>query len=137
MSEQTTHADAAMDDAAVRILASQINMTLELFDALDEGIALYRRDGTVVTGNATARTMVGRTQAELRDAYFTIHLAPGDFAKVLGFYQTLLATELPVEFDANFIHADGTPVPVHVRLLPARYQGRMVGIYGIAQQTAP
>lgn len=137
MPDETNFASSALDDAAVQILASQINMTLELFDALDDGIALYRRDGTVVTGNATARTMVGRTQAELRDAYFTIHIAPEDIASVLGTYRRLLATEAPVSFTTRFIHVDGTPIPVAVRLLPARYQGRMVGIYGIARRLAP
>jgi PAS domain S-box-containing protein len=127
---------SALDDAAVRVLASQLNLNAALFDALPEGIALYRKDGIAVTGNVAARTLVGRTVAELRDAHFTVHIAREGWIDVATYHRAVLETGENAEFPTTFLHADGTRVPVTVTLIPARYQGAIVGIYGIARPRA-
>jgi PAS domain S-box-containing protein len=126
-------ASAALDDAAVRVLASHLNLVADLFDALDEGIALYRRDGTVVTGNATSRRWVGRAPGELRDAFFAVHIAPEALSEAAAMQRHVLESGENVAFATTFIHADGTRIPVDVKLIPARYQGAIVGVYGIAR----
>jgi PAS domain S-box-containing protein len=124
---------AALDDADLLVLAGEFHAAPDLFDGLAEGIALYRCDGSIVTGNRASRRMVGRTAQELVGRHFSIHIAPSERERVAAHHRQLIETEEPVAFETKFIHADGSSIDAAVRLLPARSRGRLVGVLGIAQ----
>jgi len=126
-------AAAALTDADLLLLAGEFLAKPDLFDGLSEGIALYRCDGTIVTGNRASRHMVGRSAHELLGRHFSIHVAPGEIARVTAAHIRLIETEEPVALETRFVHADGSPIDVAVRLLPARSRGRLVGVLGIAE----
>ncbi len=126
-------AAAALDDADLLVLAGEFHAAPDLFDGLAEGIALYRCDGSVVTGNRASRRMVGRTAHDLIGRHFSIHVAPSELERVAALHMQLIENEEPVSFETKFIHADGSLIDVAVRLLPARSRGRLVGVLGIAQ----
>jgi diguanylate cyclase (GGDEF)-like protein/PAS domain S-box-containing protein len=125
-------AAAALDDADLRMLAGEFQSAPDLFDGLTESIALYRRDGTIVTGNLTAKRLIGRSARELVGQHFSVHIAPQEVDRVSALYARLLADEEPISFETQFIHANGSLIDVEAKLLPARSRGRLVGILGIA-----
>ncbi len=125
-------AAAALNDADLLVLAGEFHAAPDLFDGLAEGIALYRLDGSVVTGNRASRRMVGRTAHDLIGRHFSIHVAPDELERVAAMHVRLIESEEPVAFETKFIHADGSLLDVAVRLLPARSRGRLVGVLGIA-----
>ena len=91
-----------------------------------------RRDGTIVTGNQASRRMVGRGARELIGRHFSVHVAPHEVQRVANLHARLIETEEPQAFETQFLHADGSPIDVAVRLMPARLRGRLVGVLGIA-----
>jgi hypothetical protein len=90
-----------------------------------------------MAGNAVARALVGdRLSNDLRGQTFHAHL-PIEIAldAARQFARCVTSGEL-VEGDTWFLHSDGTHIPVRVRLVPARFDGEIVGVIGIARPLA-
>ncbi|HEV8021506.1 MAG TPA: diguanylate cyclase [Candidatus Lustribacter sp.] len=123
--------------------SADIHDYLKLLDRVPEtfrrswdAIAIYDIEGRVIVGNAVARAMIGTDRAlALRGRHFTAHLtleaatkAARDFAHCVTLGQT-------VDSDSEFIDARGEPIPVRMRLVPARLEGRIVGVIGFARDS--
>lgn len=122
---------------------ADINDYLKLLDRVPEtfrrswdAIAIYDIEGRVIVGNAVARAMIGTDRAlTLRGRHFTAHLtldaatkAARDFAHCVTLGQT-------VDSDSVFTDVHGEPVPVRMRLVPARLDGKIVGVIGFARDS--
>ena len=108
-----------------------------LFEGCGDAIALYRLDGTIVAGNRAALDMVGATGTELLNAHFRTHVSDGEARRIAHHFADAAAGGEP-EFETVFLHRDGHNVAVWARLLPARVEGEIVGVYGYARDvTAP
>jgi len=108
----------------------------EVFRRSWDAVAIYDLEGRVLRGNAAARSIVGAGRAaELQGSHFSAHMtlaaatrAARDFAHCVTLGQT-------VESDGVFLDAQGQPVPVRIRLVPARVRGRIVGVIGFARDS--
>jgi diguanylate cyclase (GGDEF)-like protein/PAS domain S-box-containing protein len=108
----------------------------EIFRRSWDAIAIYDLEGRVRRGNAAARAMVGATRAAgLQGSHFSAHMtleagtrAARDFAHCVTLGQT-------IESDSVFTDGNGEPVPVRLRLVPARVDGRIVGVIGFARDS--
>jgi diguanylate cyclase (GGDEF)-like protein/PAS domain S-box-containing protein len=108
----------------------------EIFRRSWDAIAIYDLEGRVRRGNAAARAMVGATRAAgLQGSHFSAHMtleaatrAARDFAHCVTLGQT-------IESDGVFTDGNGEPVPVRMRLVPARVAGRIVGVIGFARDS--
>lgn len=108
-----------------------------LFEGCGDAIALYRLDGTIAAGNRAALEMVGASGTELLNAHFRTHVSGSEAQRIAPFFAQALAGDEP-EFETVFLHKDGHDVSVWARLLPARVEGEIVGVYGYARDvTAP
>lgn len=113
-----------------------LERTPEIFRRSWDAIAIYDLAGRVQRGNAAARAMVGATRAaRLQGSHFSAHMtleaatrAARDFAHCVTLGQT-------IETDSVFIDGKGEPVPVRMRLVPARVDGRIVGVIGFARDS--
>ena len=110
----------------------------EMFRQSWDAIAVYDLEGRVVLGNAAARTMVGSERAAmLQGHHFTAHMtleastqAARDMAHCIALGQT-------VDSHSVFVDGSGQPVPVLTRLVPARIDGKIVGVVGFARDQRP
>jgi diguanylate cyclase (GGDEF)-like protein/PAS domain S-box-containing protein len=118
---------------------SQLVQTLERLPALfalsHDAIALYAPDGTVVVGNDAARALVGAAGFELRGSHFSRHVGPGELEDVDRHFLAALSGKT-AEFESVFTSRGGDAVDVIARLIPARADGKIVGVFGIARDVA-
>jgi diguanylate cyclase (GGDEF)-like protein/PAS domain S-box-containing protein len=108
-----------------------------LFEGCGDAIALYRLDGTIAAGNRAALDMVGATGEQLLNAHFQTHVSGSEAQRIAHFFAEA-ATGGEPEFETAFMHREGHEITVWARLLPARVEGEIVGVYGYARDvTAP
>lgn len=126
----------ADDNADIQDYLNALERAPEIFRRSWDAIAIYDLEGRVRRGNAAARAMVGATRAaRLRGSHFSAHMtleaatrAARDFAYCVTLGQT-------IESDSVFIDGKGEPVPVRMRIVPARVAGRIVGAIGFARDS--
>jgi diguanylate cyclase (GGDEF)-like protein/PAS domain S-box-containing protein len=106
----------------------------ETFRRSWDAVAIYDLDGRVVLGNAVARAMVGPDMAaRLQGRHFTAHLTLEEATKAARDFAHCVTLGQPVESHSVFVDGNGQPIPVRVRLVPARLRGRIVGVIGFAR----
>jgi diguanylate cyclase (GGDEF)-like protein/PAS domain S-box-containing protein len=104
-----------------------------LFYDQPQAIVLYDLDGRIVVGNTAAVTLLGHPQGTLVGSHFSAHLAPHCIAAAHRVSQQAALGEAQ-DFEAVFVHADGHPVNVSTTVIPARFGGEVVGLYGIVRE---
>jgi len=115
----------------LRHLLDGLQSSFELLEGLNDYVAVYDREGTIVSGNRKAGLLIGRRPETLIGEDFKIHVVPAEHERVQAAFSTILRGEATPEFETRFLHADGTEIHVLARLLPATHDGEIVGVYGI------
>lgn len=122
-------------------ISADLRRYLELLDRAPEvfrrawdAIAIYDLGGRLVAGNAAARALVGdRLADDLDGAHFTAHLPLGEATAAARIFAQVATSGDPVDTTGAFRDADGSPIPVSIRLVPARFDGKIVGVIGFAR----
>jgi len=126
-------------------LSADIHDYLKILDRVPEtfrrswdAIAIYDLEGRVMVGNAPARAMIGSERAaSLQGRHFTAHLTLEAATKAARDFAHCVTHGESVESESVFVGADGQPVPVRTRLVPARLNGHIVGVIGFARDARP
>ena len=124
-------------EGLVRVLRD----SLDVYDLLQEGVALCAPDGTVVFANRAIYRLVGAERDGQPKPRLASFLAPGEQAAVEAAFAGVLETRAEAEVETAFAHADGSRIEVSVRLAPALAEEAFVGILAVvtditAQTTA-
>jgi diguanylate cyclase (GGDEF)-like protein/PAS domain S-box-containing protein len=122
-------------------LPAELRTYLELLDRVPEvfrrawdAIAIYDLEGRLVAGNAAARALVGdRLADDLGGAHFTAHLPLGAATAAARMFAQVATSGETVNTESAFRDADGSPIPVSIRLVAARFEGKIVGVIGFAR----
>jgi diguanylate cyclase (GGDEF)-like protein/PAS domain S-box-containing protein len=110
----------------------------ETFRRAWDAIAIYDLDGRVMLGNAAARAMVGPdVAAALQGNHFTSHLTLEEATKTARDFAHCVTLGKTVDSHSVFVDGSGKPVPVRVRLVPARVRGQVVGVIVFARDVRP
>jgi diguanylate cyclase (GGDEF)-like protein/PAS domain S-box-containing protein len=97
-----------------------------------DAIVVYRLDGTIVAGNRAARAFVP-DEVNLLGSHFFVHMSPDERVKAQTEFNAIIRNGEPRNFESVFALPGGRRINVDIRLLPARIDGVMVGVYGIAR----
>lgn len=120
--------------APLREYLKQLEGIPELFRRSPEAIAIYDLDGRLIVGNAAARSLVGDELAgSLAGQHFSAHLPLSEATQAARLFAHVATTGESVDTEGWFRDAGGTPIPVMVRLVPARFDGEIVGVIGFAR----
>ena len=123
--------------------SADIHDYLKLLDRVPEtfrrswdAIAIYDIEGRVIVGNAAARSMIGTDRAlTLRGRHFTALLTLEAATKAAREFAHCVTLGETVNSESVFTDARGEPVPVRMRLVPARLDGRIVGVIAFARDS--
>jgi diguanylate cyclase (GGDEF)-like protein/PAS domain S-box-containing protein len=106
----------------------------EMFRRAWDAIAIYDLDGRIMLGNAAARALVGSDlAAELQGRHFTSHLTLEEATKTAHDFARCATLGETVEGQSVLLDGSGQAIPVRLRLVPARVDGRIVGVVGFAR----
>jgi diguanylate cyclase (GGDEF)-like protein/PAS domain S-box-containing protein len=106
----------------------------ETFKRSWDAIAVYDLEGHVMRGNAAARAIVGPGLAsELQGRHFTAHMSLDEETKAARAFAHCVTLGETVEGNTVFRDGDGRAYPVQTRLVPARLDGKIVGVVGFAR----
>lgn len=110
----------------------------ETFRRSWDAIAIYDLDGRLVIGNAAARNLVGAESGPtLVGQHFSVHLALDQATTAARAFANVVKSGEVVDAETVFREANGTAIPVRTRLVPARLDGRVVGVIGFARDIRP
>jgi diguanylate cyclase (GGDEF)-like protein/PAS domain S-box-containing protein len=106
----------------------------EVFQRSWDAIAIYDLEGRILLGNAAARALVGGERAVPAQRYhltscMTLEAstqAARDFARCIALGRTVNSRSV-------FVDGTGQTIPVRLRLVPARLNGKIVGVIGFAR----
>ena len=106
----------------------------EIFRRSWDAIVIYDLEGRVMLGNAAARAMVGPDlAAALQGRHFTAHLTLEEATKTARDFAHCVTLGKTIESTSVYVDGTGHPVPVRVRLVPARVKGTIVGVIVFAR----
>lgn len=106
----------------------------EVFRRAWDAIAIYDLEGRVVAANASALNLIGVDFANsIAGEHFSAHLPLGEAAKAARSFAKVATGGGSLNVDMNFRDAHENEIPVSVRLVAARLQGRIVGVIGFAR----
>lgn len=109
----------------------------ELFKSSWDAIGIYDVQGNLVAGNAVARKLVGRHLAnKLAGQHFSAHMGLDESTAAARIFAHVVTTGEISDGETLFREGDGTPVPVLTRLVPARLDGKIVGVIGFARDVS-
>jgi diguanylate cyclase (GGDEF)-like protein/PAS domain S-box-containing protein len=99
-----------------------------------DAIAIYDLEGRVMAGNAVARAIIGTDRAaSMQGRHFAEHMTLEAATKAARDFAHCVTLGQSVESRSVFVGPDGQPIPVRTRLVPARVEGRIVGVIGFAR----
>ena len=123
-------------DADIHDYLRLLDRVPETFRRSWDAIAIYDLEGRVMLGNAVARAMIGgERSASLQGRHFTTHMTLDAATKSAREFAHCVTLGRPVESDSVFIDGDGELLPVRTRLVPARIDGKLVGVVGFARDS--
>ncbi len=117
------------DTEALREVARALERFPSLFALSFDAIVLCDPNGMRLLGNDVAKELIG---GDFNGSHFAPDVAPAALAVFTANFKIALAGE-SIEFESVFTRRDGEPVNVIIRLIPAFYGRRIVGVYGIAR----
>lgn len=123
------------DESGLASLVELIRRIPDLYFQSWDAIAIYRLDGTLVSGNKIARSLSG--DVDLAGSNFLAHMDPQERATALREFGEVVRTGKPITGESVFSMPNGTKLNVEILLLPAHLDGVMVGVYGIARDVTP
>jgi diguanylate cyclase (GGDEF)-like protein/PAS domain S-box-containing protein len=106
----------------------------ETFKRSWDAIAIYDLEGRLMLGNAAARAIVGPTlAAELQGRHYMAHLTLEEETKAARAFAQCVTLGETIEGETVFRDGEGRAFPVRTRLVPARLDGKIVGVVGFAR----
>ncbi len=103
-----------------------------LYADTPDAVVLYDLTGHTIAANEAAQLLTGYAPHEFRGSSFEKHVAPRDLERVRLAVKTALAGGTD-HFDTSARHKDGSIIPVECYVFPARFNDRIVGIFGQAR----
>lgn len=123
-------------DADIHAYLRLLDRVPETFRRSWDAIAIYDLEGRVMLRNAVARAMIGSERsATLQGRHFTTHMTLEAATKAARDFAHCVTSGVPVESESVFVDGDGLPVPVRTRLVPARIDGKLVGVVAFARDS--
>ncbi len=120
--------------ADIRDYLKLLERVPETFRRSSDAIAIYDLEGRVMAGNAVAQAMLGTERAaDMLGRHFAEHMTFEAATKAARAFAHCVTHGQSVESNSTFVGADGQPIPVSTRLVPARIDGRIVGVVGFAR----
>jgi diguanylate cyclase (GGDEF)-like protein/PAS domain S-box-containing protein len=119
---------------ALRDYLTLLERVPETFSRAWDAIAIYDLEGRLIAGNPAAHALVGEDFAvALRGGHFTEHLALDVARQSARSFAECATSGNAVEVESLMRDARGASIPVRVRLVPARFDGAIVGVIGFAR----
>ena len=123
-------------DADIHAYLRLLDRVPETFRRSWDAIAIYDLEGRVMLGNAVARAMIGSERAAtLQGRHFTTNMTLEAATKAARDFAHCVTLGRPVDSDSVFVDRDGQLLPVRTRLVPARLNGKLVGVIGFARDS--
>ena len=116
----------------LNLLLGDLRSSAELFEGLNDCVVLYAPDGCWMACNRKAAQLVGHEPAELLGQQLGHFIPEKEKARVTSLFEAALRGEPLPELETHLVHADGSNLEVLLRLIPATFEGEIVGVYGIA-----
>jgi diguanylate cyclase (GGDEF)-like protein/PAS domain S-box-containing protein len=121
---------------ALREYLALLDRVPEVFRRSWDAIAIYDIEGRLMAGNAAARKLIGQELATtVQGQHFNSHMSLDVARRAARQFAECVTSGKVMEGDSTFREADGTPIPVRVKLVPARLDGVIVGVIGFARDT--
>lgn len=117
--------------ASLEELVRALRGSLDVYDRLQEGLAVYAPSGAVALVNATIFQLVGEEPDGGGTADFADYLEPGDVAAFKGAFAGVLESGAETEIETVLIGRDGSRINVAVRLAAAHADGDVAGVLAI------
>jgi diguanylate cyclase (GGDEF)-like protein/PAS domain S-box-containing protein len=117
------------DDAdMLREVVRALERSPSLFSLSRDAVVLYAPDGAMVVGNDASRALIGE---EFSGFHSGQHIAAGELDRAQAYLSVALSGQ-SVDFEAVLIGRDGKVINVIARLIPALFDAKIVGVFGIA-----
>ncbi len=123
------------DESGLASLVELLRRIPDLYFQSWDAIAIYRLDGTLVSGNKIARSFSG--DVDLAGSTFSSHMDAQERAMAQREFGEVVRTGKSTTGESVFSMPNGTKLNVEILLLPAHLDGVMVGVYGIARDVTP
>jgi diguanylate cyclase (GGDEF)-like protein/PAS domain S-box-containing protein len=123
------------DESGLASLVELIRRIPDLYFQSWDAIAIYRLDGTLVSGNKIARALSG--DVDLAGSNYLAHMDPQERATALREFGEVVRTGKPITGESVFSMPNGVKLNVEILLMPAHLDGVMVAIYGVARDVTP
>jgi diguanylate cyclase (GGDEF)-like protein/PAS domain S-box-containing protein len=112
-------------------LVRALRGSLDVYDRLNEGVALYAPDGVVAFANATIFRLVGDEPGSAPTIDFTDYLADDEQGPFNIAFAGVLESGTEAEIETTLHHLDGAHVDVSLRLAAAHADGKIAGVLAI------
>jgi len=116
----------------LNLLVGKLRSSFELFEGLNDCVVVYAPDGRWMACNRKAAQLVGYEPAELQGQMLGRFVVESEKARIASLFAATLRGEAPPELETHLVHADGSSLEIMLRLVPATFDGEIVGVYGIA-----
>ncbi|WNR45698.1 PAS domain-containing sensor histidine kinase [Paenibacillus roseipurpureus] len=101
-----------------------------LFDNHPDSIISFSLDGDMLSANDGLESLLGLTPESSKSASFLPMIHPPDLLKTLHHFQ-VASSGMPQNFEAAFLHQNGTPISSHVTFVPTKVDNEIIGVYAI------
>jgi diguanylate cyclase (GGDEF)-like protein/PAS domain S-box-containing protein len=107
------------------------DLLASLYEGCPDAVAVYDRNGRMVSCNAAARELLGYAESDMAGTHYRHHVVPDD-CKVVDEAFTSALSGFIEHFETVLRAKAGANVPAEVHLFPAKHNGQILGVFAQA-----
>lgn len=116
----------------LQLLLGSLRSSFALIEGLNDCVLILAPDGSLVAANRKAIATLADPSADFIGLPLDALVVPGDLNRLHSALAAVERGETIHDFEMTLVAAEGPPVETLARLLPATFDGEIVGIYVIA-----
>ncbi|HLI95171.1 MAG TPA: diguanylate cyclase [Candidatus Baltobacteraceae bacterium] len=102
-----------------------------LYEGCPDAIAVYDRNGRMVSCNAASVQLLGYSESEMAGTHYQHHIVPDDRKVVDAAFASALSGFIE-HFETVLRGKAGVEIPAEVHLFPAKHDGQIMGVFAQA-----